>query len=119
MSDWYEEIGSDERDRVIDNIAQAVAKRRMETPAILFLEMHKPISFFASQGLIVSSPFVAPIVGLDNVRIAARLFEKRENVEMLIRRIEDLAIERQENARARRTRSARSKPVGGNPASGG
>jgi hypothetical protein len=87
----------------------------METPAILFLEMHKPISFFASQGLIVSSPFVAPIVGLDNLRIAARLFEKRENVELLIRRIEDLTIEKQER---RRARVAKSEQAGGNPATG-
>jgi hypothetical protein len=106
MSDWYAEISPEERDLVIDNIAQAVSKRGMETPAILFLEMHKPVSLFASQGLVVSSPLIAPLVGLDNVRIASRLFEKRENVELLIRRIEDFAVEKQERSRKERRKPA-------------
>ena len=102
MSDWYAEIEAEERDRVVENVAQAIARRGMETPAILFLEMHKPVSVFASQGLIVTSPLIAPLIGLENIRIAARLFEKRENVELLIRRIEDLAVEKQERARLKR-----------------
>jgi hypothetical protein len=115
MSDWYAEIEPEERDRVIENIAQAVAKRGMETPAIIFLEMHKPISFFASQGMIVSSPFLAPLIGLDNLRIAARLFEKRDNVELLIRRIEELAVEKQES----RKRKSGIESTGGTPSAGG
>ena len=106
MSDWYAEIEPEERDRVIENIARAVSKRGMETPAILFLEMHKPISVFASQGLIVTSPLIAPLIGLENIRIASRLFEKRENVELLIRRIEDIAIEKQGRSRAKRGKPA-------------
>ena len=69
MSDWYQEISVEERDRVIETVARGVCKRGMETPAILFLEMHKPISFFASQGHIVTSPMIAPFIGLDNLRI--------------------------------------------------
>lgn len=114
MNDWYEELGAEERDRVIDTIAQAVAKRGMETPAILFLEMHKPVSFFASQGLVITSPFVAPLIGIDNVRLASRLFEKRENVELLIQRIEELAVEKQGRARRRKPpETADSKPSTG------
>lgn len=116
MSEWYAELGPEERDRVIEAVALAVAKRGMETPAILFLEMHKPVSFFASQGLVVTSPFVAPLIGIDNVRVAARLFEKRENVELLIRRIEELAVEKQ--GRGRR-RAAPPESVDANPSSGG
>ena len=94
MRDWDSELTSDERDALIEKIATGVIRRRMETPAILFLEMHKPLSFIASQGLIVASPLIAPVVGFDNVQIATRLLEKRDNVERLIRRIEDMAAER-------------------------
>ncbi len=100
MSEWYTEVTPEERDRVIETVAGGITRRGMETPAILFLEMHKPISFFASQGLIVTSPFIAPFIGLENLRIAARLMEKRENVELLIQRIEELAIEKQDISRA-------------------
>jgi hypothetical protein len=102
MNDWYAEVTPEERDRVIETVAYGVMKRGLETPAILFLEMHKPVSFFASQGIIVSSPFIAPFIGLDNLRIASRLLEKRENVELLIRRIEELVIEKQERQRLER-----------------
>ncbi len=94
MTDWGAPLTDEERDRFIDKIATNVVKRGLETPAIIFLEMHKPVSFFASQGLVVFSPFMAPFVGFDNVQLASRLLDKRENVERLIQRIEELAAPR-------------------------
>ena len=94
MRDWDTPLTVEERDQLIEKISSAVIARRMETPTILFLEMHKPLSFIASQGLVVSSPFVAPLVGLDNVQLAVKLLEDRENVERLIDRIEEKAQER-------------------------
>ena len=81
-----------ERDEMIEKIASGVVKRRMETPAIMFLELHKPLSFFGSQALIVGSPFVGPFVGIENVHRVSRLIADRNNVERLIRRIEELAV---------------------------
>ncbi len=43
-------LTDEERDSLIDSLAKKVADRRMETPAVLFLEMYKPLSFVASQG---------------------------------------------------------------------
>jgi hypothetical protein len=91
---WDVEVTPQERDLWLDKIAKGVVGRGMETPAILFLEMHKPLSYIASQGVVVMSPLVAPFVGFENVRLAVKLMEKRENVELLIRRIEDLSQER-------------------------
>jgi hypothetical protein len=95
MPDWYPELGEEERDRIIEKIAAGIIQRRMETPAILFLEIHKPLTFFTSQSLIITSPLIAPLVGLERVHVAARLLESRDNVERLIRRIEEMAMERQ------------------------
>ena len=94
MRKWDDELTDEERDQVIQKVASMICARRMETPAILFLEMHKPLSFIASQGLVVASPLVAPLVGLENVQLATRLIEKRENVELLIKRIEEMAAGR-------------------------
>ncbi len=90
-----EPLADDERDRMIDHIAQQIHRRGLETPAILLLEMHKPLSFFASQTLIVTSPLIAPIIGFDRVSSASRLLESRANVELLIGKIEELATSRQ------------------------
>jgi hypothetical protein len=94
MPSWEEPISNDERDRVLDKIASQVVGRGLETPAILFLEMHKPLTFMASQGLVVTSPLLAPLIGFERVHTVSRLLEDRSNVERLIRRIEDLTMQK-------------------------
>jgi hypothetical protein len=98
--DWVDDLPDSERDEIIEKVATQVVSRRMATPAILFLEMHKPVSFIASQSLVVLSPFTAPFVGMDNVQVASKLLEKRENVEKLIQRIEELSAEQEAGDRA-------------------
>jgi len=93
-ADFGEPLTDTERDEMIEKIALNIHRRGLETPAILFLEMHKPLSFFASQTLIVTSPLIAPIVGFDRVSSASRLLESRDNVELLIQRLEQLASTR-------------------------
>lgn len=95
-ADFGEPLTDQERDELIEKIAQNIHKRGLETPAILFLEMHKPLSFFVSQTLIVTSPLIAPIVGLGSVSAASRLLENRDNVERLIQRIEELVTSRED-----------------------
>lgn len=87
--DWNAPLSESEREELLEKIANGIVKRGMSVPAVLFLEMHKPLSFLAGQGLIVASPFVAPLVGYENLRAGTRLLADRENIERLIRRIED------------------------------
>lgn len=85
---WKEPLTEEERDRLLDKLADEVHRRKMETPAILFLEMHKPLAYVASQAALAFSPFLVPIVGFDNMNDYSRLLADRENVERLILRIE-------------------------------
>lgn len=89
-----EELSPEERDKLIDELARKVVARRLETPAILFLEMNKPVAFIAGQSMLVASPLLAPLFGPEGVRKYSQLFGSRDNIEVLIRRIEDLADER-------------------------
>lgn len=88
--DWLERLSDDEETELIEKFGQAVHKRSMETPAILFLEMHKPVAGLSSQAAIAFSPFVAPFVGIDNVSRFSRLLRHKESYERLIAHIEDL-----------------------------
>ena len=45
-----EPLNEEEAQKVIDEVATAIVKRRLETPAIMFFEMNKPITYIASQG---------------------------------------------------------------------
>lgn len=93
------EITEEERDQVIEKWARKIVGKGLETPAILFLEMHKPLTFLASQGLLVGMPFLAPFLGVDVVHKYSKLLERRENVELLIRRVEELVSEKEEKKR--------------------
>ncbi|HZO90709.1 MAG TPA: hypothetical protein VFB38_20440 [Chthonomonadaceae bacterium] len=89
--DWDAELPEAERDQLIERLAQQVARRRLHGPAVLLLEMHKPLTFLASQSLLLGSGFLAPLFGPQNIQRYSKLLESRENIERLIRRIEELA----------------------------
>ncbi|GDX40329.1 hypothetical protein LBMAG21_06210 [Armatimonadota bacterium] len=98
ITDWDAEISAEERDTLIDTFAKKVDERGLHVPAILFLEMHKPFTFLASQSLILGSGFLAPLFGADKVQRYAKLIESRGNVELMIRRIEEMQVSRQQKA---------------------
>jgi len=85
---WKDELTDDERDTLIEKAAREVEKRKLEAPAILFLEMHKPLAYVGSQAAIAFAPMFGPLLGFDFVNNYSRLFAKRENVERLLQRIE-------------------------------
>lgn len=91
-----DELTDEQRDALLERIARGIVQRGMSAPAVLFLEMNKPLTFVASQSLVVLTPFLAPFVGVENVYRYSRLLEKRENVERLIERIEQLEHEKQQ-----------------------
>jgi hypothetical protein len=88
---WDDDISDVRRDELIEKLAGKVVLHGMSTPAVLFLEMHKPFAFLASQTVILASGFLAPFVGIQNVQEYSKLIENRENIERLIARIETLA----------------------------
>jgi positive regulator of sigma E activity len=92
MSDfWTDELTEDQEKELIQKAAQEIRKRKLQAPAVLMLEMHKPLAFLSSQAAIVFSPFLVPFLGFDNVNDYSRLFAKRDNIERLL-----LELEREE-----------------------
>jgi acyl-CoA reductase-like NAD-dependent aldehyde dehydrogenase len=85
---WDEDLTPEETEALLDRAAAHIRKRRLETPAILALEMHKPLSGIASHAAIALAPFAAPFLGFDAVRDISRLLRDRANVERLVQRLE-------------------------------
>ena len=85
---WTEDLTEQETVVLLAKLEDQIRKRKLEAPAILFLEMNKPISRLAGSAMIVFTPFLAPFVGLDNVHNYSRLLMDRENVEKLVCRLE-------------------------------
>lgn len=91
---------------LIDRVAGEIVKRRMATPALLFLESIRPISFLASQAMYMLRPFIIAAT-LGNPASYERfvlLMEKSEGMEKFI-----LSIEKQEDARVKELRSKNDK----------
>jgi len=82
-------IRPDQVDGFIESVAGRIRRRGLEAPAVLFLEMHRPLSFLAGQSVMVAMPLLAPLIGVDNVGILGKVLMERENVEKLIARIEN------------------------------
>lgn len=92
--DLHAPLTEDEANRIMDSIAGGIVSRRLETPAVLLLEMHKPLSFIASQAVLVAMPMLGPIIGAQSMADLSKLLAKRENIDLLISRIEDMAAAR-------------------------
>jgi hypothetical protein len=72
----------------IEQLARQIGRWRLESPAILFLEVTKPLSFIASQGLLLCEPLLSFFYKEPRVAEFADLLADRANVECLIARLE-------------------------------
>lgn len=90
-------MGSDPRDpapddgQLLERLAERIVALRLEVPAILTLESARPLSLIASQAMVFFQPFVAALFPVASYDRFARLMERRENVERLLRLIEERA----------------------------
>jgi hypothetical protein len=76
------------REQLIENLARRAAQLGVTAPAILFLEMHKPLAFLGAQVLWAAQPFLNPWLRPADLRDLALLLEERDGVDALIQRLE-------------------------------
>lgn len=102
------EFTPEQRDKMLEEVAQRIGKAGMGTPAMIFLESNKPFSRIAGNALHIVSPAVG--VFLPNIDAYGALLQDRENVEILISRLQEIEEERGRQQRALRAeRKARAK----------
>ena len=99
--DFHTPLTEQRRYEIVDAVARKIVSRRLETAAVLFLEMHKPLSFIASQGVVFALPFLAPVLGPQRMADLSKLLRDRGNVELLISRIEEMSDENHRQNRAK------------------
>ena len=94
MLEFREPIDEKRRDQIIDAIASRINQFGMIVPAIFFLEMNKPLSYIGGQAM----HFFAPIVSVffNTFEDYAYFFDQRDNVELLIQKLESIATEEEQ-----------------------
>lgn len=114
-----EELQAEERE-LLRKIAQKVVDMRMTIPAILFLESVKPLNYIGSQVMVFFEPFVGALFNFRTLNMSGmqlneydlfrRMMEKRDNVERLLQKIEELdAIQFQKEREIRKKYKAEKK----------
>jgi hypothetical protein len=88
-----------EEAEVMHKIAAKVIQWQMAVPAIMFLESVKPLSWIGSQTMVFFEPFVGAIFNVRQYNIFRGMMERRENVERLLQKIEELDAVQQEKDR--------------------
>ena len=84
---------SDEQRAVVDRVCREVVRRQLVTPALMFLEMSRPLNYITAQTLHFFAPFVSIVAGGHGHRHFAAFLEQRGSIEYMVRRIEELEAE--------------------------
>lgn len=89
----------DRLNRMTDKIAQRINRHGMTIPAIMLLEMHKPLAGVGGAMIQIVAPGLDWIFGESNTEDFATLLSDREQVERLISRIEELDRKKSEEVK--------------------
>jgi hypothetical protein len=84
---------TDEERAVVERLCRILVRRRMNTPALAFLEMSRPLNRVAAQALYFFQPVASLALTGDDYNRFARFLEKSGSIDYLCRRIEDLAAD--------------------------
>ena len=87
----WEEVTPERQTEIIEKIAQSIVKHGMETPGILFLHTMRPVTYFSSHMALVMFGAFLPDSALDYIKV----FEKKENIEKSLSRIDELVREKE------------------------
>ena len=72
----------------VDRICREIVRREMVVPAVMLLEMSRPLSFLGSQALHFFQPFGTVLIDPDAWDGFARFLEQRGSVKYLIQSLE-------------------------------
>jgi len=78
-------------DLLLAELALAVQRRGLATPAVLWLESLRPLSFVGAQAMHALTPFVQLLTSGARFERLAVIFEERGHLERLLRLIETAA----------------------------
>ena len=87
---------------IIDKVCREVVRRGVTTPALMALQMSRPLNFVGSQAMHFFQPMLAVLVDTGGYREFADFLERRGSMEYFCRRLEALEDEAATNTAATR-----------------
>lgn len=87
------DLGEADRE-LIDRICREIVRRRLATPALLVLEMHRPLNYLSAQMLHVFEPAISVVTDTAGYNRFAHFLAQRGSIDYLVGRIEALGEEK-------------------------
>ncbi|MCA9066822.1 MAG: hypothetical protein KDA96_27330 [Planctomycetaceae bacterium] len=81
---------SEHQSGLVDRLVHELTRRGMTTPAIAFLEMSRPMHFIGAQAMHMLTPIVSAIADAGGYEELIRFLERRDAVDILLSRLEQL-----------------------------
>ena len=81
---------TDAQHAAVEKLCVEVVRRHLSTPALIFLEMSRPMNFIGAQALHFFSPLINAVTDADGHRHFAEFLEHRGSIDYICRRIETL-----------------------------
>ena len=81
----------------LDKLCQGIIRRGLTTPAIIGVEMGRPLNFVGSQTMHFFTPLISAFVPTKSWKAVADFLEHRGSVDWIRNRIEELESELDEN----------------------
>jgi len=102
-----------QQQHIVETVCAEIVRRRLATPALLFLEMSRPLNNLESQALHFLTPFLSVLTEADTPAHLADFLEQRGSIDYICGRIEHLTgstaktpTEAQDNSPLKKERGA-------------
>ena len=79
--------------KAIDKLCRGIIRRGLVTPAVIGVEMGRPLNFVGSQTMHFFTPLITAFVPTESWKAMAELLEHRGSVDWIRNRIEELENE--------------------------
>ena len=81
---------TDPQQAALERVCTQIVKRRLTTPALLFLEITRPMNYIGAQALHFAAPFLSALTDAEDHKHLATFLERRGSIDYLYRRIEEM-----------------------------
>jgi len=85
----YDEPFTEKEHLLLDRIALAIVRRRMQVPSLFLLESAKPLNYLGSQAMTFFEPMIRLLFPTTEYGEIRRILERRHSIEWLLTRIEE------------------------------
>lgn len=89
--------GQEQSEQLLEQLSHRICRWRLALPAIVFLQVTRPLSFIASQTLLLCQPLISAFYEAPQIASYADLLADRANLDRLVAQLE-------EDSRSRRSK---------------